>query len=162
MCLLTNAPKILTRDVSYQDHRNWADFEGSILIDHMGITVSDLAKSKEFYSKSLAALGYVLINDSSNSISLAVKDGFGKSTDPAGDIWLSVGIPMVPRPHFAFSAASHKAVDAFFAAGVAAGGTDNGAPRTRSQYHLDYYAAFLLDPDGYNIEAVCHSAVDKA
>ena len=68
---------------------------------------------------------------------------------------------MVPRPHFAFSAASRMAVDAFFAAGVAAGGTDNGAPRIRSQYHSNYYAAFLLDPDGYNIEAVCHSAADQ-
>ncbi|WP_247225280.1 VOC family protein [Yoonia sp. F2084L] len=127
----------------------------------MGITVSGLAKSKEFYSKTLAALGYVLVNDSSSSVSLAVKDGYGKSADPAGDIWLSMGKPMVPRPHFAFSAASRMAVDAFFAAGVAAGGTDNGAPRIRSQYHSNYYAAFLLDPDGYNIEAVCHSASDQ-
>ena len=127
----------------------------------MGITVSDLAKSKGFYSKSLAALGYVLVNDSSSSVSLAIKDGYGKSTDPAGDIWLSMGKPMVPRPHFAFSAASRMAVDAFFTAGVAAGGTDNGAPRIRSQYHSNYYAAFLLDPDGYNIEAVYHSAADQ-
>lgn len=127
----------------------------------MGITVSDLTKSREFYSKCLAALGYALINDNPNSISLAVKDGYGKSTDPAGDIWLSQGVPMVPRPHFAFSAASRITVDAFFAAGVAAGGTDNGAPSIRSQYHSNYYAAFLLDPDGYNIEAVCHSAADQ-
>ena len=128
-------PNFLAYGVRYQDYRIWAECEGNILIDHMGITVSDLAKSKGFYSKSLAALGYVLVNDSSSSVSLAVKDGYGKSTDPAGDIWLSMGKPMVPRPHFPFSAASRMAVDAFFTAGVAAGGTDNGAPRIRSQHH---------------------------
>lgn len=137
------------------------EYEGNVLIDHMGITVDDLAKSKAFYSKSLASLGYVLVNDNSSSVSLAVKDGYGKSTDPAGDIWLSIGSPMVPRPHFAFSAASRMAVDAFFAAGIAAGGTDNGGPRIRSQYHSNYYAAYLLDPDGHNIEAVCHSSTDQ-
>ena len=69
---------------------------------------------------------------------------------------------MVPRVHFAFSAASQMAVDAFFAAGIASGGTDNGEPRTRPQYRPNYYAAFLLDPDGYNIEAVCHSGGNQA
>jgi catechol 2,3-dioxygenase-like lactoylglutathione lyase family enzyme len=161
ICFRTNSPNFLAHGVRCQDYRILAECEGNILIDHMGITVSDLEKSKGFYSKSLAALGYVLVNDSPNSVSFAVKDGYGKSTDPAGDIWLSIGKPMVPRPHFAFSAASRMVVDAFFAAGVAAGGTENGAPRIRSQYHSNYYAAFLLDPDGYNIEAVCHSAADQ-
>ena len=126
------------------------------MIDHIGITARDLEKSRVFHSKSLAALGNNLITYNSNSVSFAVKDGYGKSTEPAGDIWLSVGIPMVPCPHFAFSAASQASVDAFFLAGAAASGTDNGAPRFRSQYHSNYYAAFLHDPDGYNIEAVCH------
>ena len=132
------------------------------MIDHMGITVSDLKKSKAFYSKSLAALGYVLIRDNPTSISFGVKDGHGKSTDPGGDFWLSVGVPMAPPVHFAFSAASQVTVDAFFAAGITSGGTDNGAPRIRTQYHSNYYAAFLLDPDGYNIEAVCHSGTNQA
>ena len=158
----TNALNLLAHSVGYQDKGNRAEFGGSVLIDHLGITVSDLVKSKEFYSKSLAALGYTLITDNSKSVSFAVEDGYGKSTDPAGDIWLSIGVPMVPRPHFAFSAASQASVDAFFLEGVAAGGTDNGAPRIRSQYHSNYYAAFLLDPDGYNIEAVCHLGIDQA
>lgn len=162
MSMRSNSPNLLTHGVGYQDQGNRAEFEGNLLIDHIGITVSNLAISREFYSKSLATLGYALTTDNSNSVSFAVGDGYGKSTDPAGDIWLSVGIPMVPRPHFAFSGASRASVDAFFLAGVAAGGTDNGAPRIRSQYHSNYYAAFLHDPDGYNIEAVCHLGTDQA
>ncbi len=65
---------------------------------------------------------------------------------------------MTPRVHFAFNAASRMDVDAFFAAGLAAGGIENGASGLRPQYHPNYYAAFVLDPDGYNIEAVCHAA----
>ena len=127
------------------------------MIDHMGITVSDIKRSRAFYSKVLEVLGYVPITDKPTSISFGVKDGYGKSTDPSGDFWLSEGVPMVPRVHFAFSAASQNTVDAFFTAGITSGGTDNGSPGIRSKYHLNYYAAFLLDPDGYNIEAVCHS-----
>ncbi len=127
------------------------------MIDHMGITVSDIEKSKAFYSKTLGALGYVLCKNSPNAISFGVCEGHGKSADPGGDFWLSEGIPMTPRVHFAFNAASRPDVDAFFAAGLAADGIDNGAPKLRAHYHPDYYAAFLLDPDGYNIEAVCHA-----
>ncbi len=65
---------------------------------------------------------------------------------------------MTPRPHFAFSAAARADVDAFHAAGLAADGSDNGAPGLRADYHPHYYAAYVLDPDGYNIEAVCHAA----
>ncbi len=127
------------------------------MIDHSGLSVSNLGKSKEFYTEVLGTLGYVICMSSSDAVSFGIQEGPGKSTDPAGDFWLSEDTPMVPRPHFAFSAASRADVDSFFAAGVAIGGIDNGAPGLRPQYHPHYYAAFLLDPDGYNIEAVCHT-----
>ena len=127
------------------------------MIDHMGSTVSDIEKSKAFYSKTLAALGYVLRKNGPDAISFGVREGHGKSADPGGDFWLSEGSPMTPRVHIAFNAASRADVDAFFAAGLAADGIDNGAPKLRTNYHPRYYAAFLLDPDGYNIEAVCHA-----
>ena len=128
------------------------------MIDHMGLTVSNIAKSKEFYSNALQPLGYVLCKNSHGAASFGVREGHGKSADPGGDFWLSEGAPMTPRVHFAFNAASRLDVDAFFAASLADGGIDNGAPGLRPQYHPNYYAAFVLDPDGYNIEAVCHVA----
>ena len=94
---------------------------------------------------------------SPDAVSFGVREGHGKSTDPGGDFWLSKNTPMEPRAHFAFNSASRHDVDAFFAAGIAAGGTKNGAPGLRTDYHPHYYAAFVLDPDGYNIEAVCHT-----
>ncbi len=127
------------------------------MIDHLGITVSNIQSSTAFYVKTLGALGYVLCKTRPNTISFGVQQGHGKSTDPSGDFWLSHGSPMTPRTHIAFSAASRADVDAFFAAGIAAGGVEHGKPKLRTQYHPDYYAAYLLDPDGYNIEAVCHT-----
>lgn len=127
------------------------------MIDHMDIAVSDIDRSKTFYSKTLAALGYVLCRDGPDAVSFGVREGHGKSADPGGDFWIYEGPPMTPRPHVAFSAASRGDVDAFHAAGIAAGGTDNGAPGLRVPYHPHYYAAFVFDPDGYNIEAVCHA-----
>lgn len=126
------------------------------MIDHIGITVSDISISKKFYQRALAPLGHVLCVDRANTISFGVPNGDGKSADPGGEFWLSVGDPMVPRLHFAFSAASREAVEAFFREGLVAGGADNGAPGLRAGYHPDYYAAYLIDPDGYNVEAVCH------
>lgn len=127
------------------------------MIDHIGITVSDIETSKAFYSAALGALGYVLRKNSPRAVSFGVRDGHGKSSDPGGDLWLSEGPPMTPRVHFAFNAAARADVDAFFADGLAAGGIENGAPGLRAHYHSHYYAAFVLDPDGYNIEAVCHA-----
>ena len=127
------------------------------MIDHVRITVSDIVKSRDFYSQALGALGYVVCKRGLKTVSFGVLDGHGKSADPGGEFWLSESSPMVPRAHVAFSASSHQAVNAFFAAGSVAGGTNNGSPGHRSHYHPDYYAAFLLDPDGYNIEAVCHT-----
>lgn len=128
------------------------------MIDHIGITVANIEKSKVFYLKTLGVLGYVLIRSNAKSVSFGVRSGYGISSDPGGDFWLSKGAPTSPRLHFAFSAASRTDVDAFFAAGMGVGGIGNGAPGLRLQYHPNYYAAFLLDPDGYNIEAVCHLA----
>ncbi len=128
------------------------------MIDHMGITVSNIGKSKEFYSKALEPLGYVLCKNSPRAVSFGAREGHGKRADPGGDFWLSEGTPMTPRVHFAFNAASRMEVDAFFAASLAAGGVENGAPGLRPHYHPNYYAAFVLDPDGYNVEAVCHVA----
>ena len=128
------------------------------MIDHMGLTVSSIAKSKAFYAEALQPLGYVLCKNSPSAASFGVREGQGKSADPGGDFWLSEDTPMSPRVHFAFNAASRMDVDAFFAASLSAGGIENGAPGLRPHYHPNYYAAFVLDPDGYNIEAVCHAA----
>ncbi|MBT3558273.1 MAG: VOC family protein [Rhodospirillales bacterium] len=128
------------------------------MIDHMGITVSNIEKSKKFYHQTLSALGYALGMEKPDSVSFRVSEGYGISTDPAGDFWIYEDAPMVPRIHIAFSARSRAYVDAFHAAALAAGGTENGKPGLRLEYHPNYYAAFVLDPDGYNIEAVCHVA----
>ena len=89
-------------------------------------------------------------------IGVGVASGPGASSDPHGDFWIFAAPPMTPRPHLAFTAASRAVVDAFHRAALDAGATDNGAPGPRPQYHAGSYAAFVLDPDGYNIEAVCH------
>jgi predicted lactoylglutathione lyase len=86
-----------------------------------------------------------------------VPEGFGRSGDPGGDFWISLGEPSVPRIHFAFAPATRSLVDKAYAAALQAGGTDNGPPGLRPRYHPDYYAASVLDPDGYNAEFVCHT-----
>jgi len=126
------------------------------MIDHLGISVSNIEQSKVFYLRVLGALGYVVGGNGPGFVGFGVPEGTGKSADPGGDFWISEGPLMTPRVHIAFSAASRADVDAFYAAGVAAGGTDNGEPGVRAHNHPSYYAAFVLDPDGYNIEAVCH------
>ncbi|MDQ7990871.1 MAG: VOC family protein [Candidatus Dactylopiibacterium sp.] len=130
------------------------------MIDHTGINVSDYAVSKRFYEAALAPLGYAVRLD------LGDAAGFGGQThgadDPGGDFWISVGTPYQPRSHIAFRAVSEAQVAAFHAAAIAAGGIDNGAPGPRPQYHTGYYAAFVRDPDGYNIEAVFHAGAAQA
>jgi len=128
------------------------------MLDHTGINVSDMVKSRAFYTAALAPLGYSIREDFGEAAGFGVAEGYGKALDPGGDFWISAGPLNTPRPHFAFSAQSRAVVDAFFAAAIAAGGTSNGGPGVRTIYHPDYYAAFVLDPDGYNIEAVCHRA----
>lgn len=129
------------------------------MLDHTGINVSDLARSKAFYRAALAPLRYEIRKEhGAAAAGFGVPDGPGKSPDPAGDFWIAQGDPQTPRIHIAFTAASRAEVDAFYRAALAAGGKDNGPPGLRPQYHAGYYAAFVLDPDGYNIEAVCHNA----
>lgn len=126
------------------------------MIDHTGINVSNPARSREFYDRALAPLGYKqLMQVPTEHTGGVVVVGYGEPGKP--DFWLNEGAPQTPRHHIAFRAASREAVDAFYAAALAAGGTDNGPPGPRPFYHPDYYGAFVRDPDGYNIEAVCHT-----
>ena len=118
------------------------------MIDHTGVTVSDVAKSKPFYRAALGPLGYGIVMEFEGAV------GFG--VPPKPDFWIGEGKPNVPPIHVAFRADSRTQVDAFYKAAMAAGGRDNGAPGPRPHYHANYYGAFVLDPDGHNIEAVCH------
>lgn len=132
------------------------------MLDHISIIVSDFARSKRFYEAVLHPLGYRLMTELPEAAGFGVSDGEGKSGDPGGDFWIARGKPVPPLVHVAFNAASSDAVDAFHAAALAAGGRDNGAPGLRPQYHARYYAAFVFDPDGYNIEAVCHAGASRS
>lgn len=126
------------------------------MIDHTGIRTLDLERSARFYEAALAPLGYRLLKRIPGVVGLGIPAGPGASLDPGGDFWIAEAEPFTPRLHVAFSAPDRAAVDAFHAAALAAGGTDNGGPGLRPIYHPRYYAAFVLDPDGYNIEAVFH------
>ena len=131
------------------------------VLDHLCISVSDLARSRRFYEAALMPLGYRVVSLSGRTIGFGVPEGPGRSADPGGDFWLAEETFGPPLPHFAFAAATRAAVDAFFAAALAAGGTDNGAPGLRPRYHPGYYAAFIIDPDGYNVEAVYHRPANE-
>ncbi|MGO9459240.1 MAG: VOC family protein [Rhodomicrobium sp.] len=127
------------------------------MIDHTGITVSDFQLSRQFYTSTLAPLGYALLMEVP-AAETGGQDaaGFGVAAKP--DFWIGGGTPNVPPVHIAFHAANRAQVDAFYKAAIAAGGRDHGAPGLRPHYHANYYGAFVLDPDGHNIEAVCHQA----
>ena len=122
------------------------------MIDHIGLAVTDLARAKAFYARALEPLGMRLLMDFPSDGSGAAA-GFG-DTDHA-EFWIGDGKPADHSTHVAFRAADRAAVDAFHAAALEAGGSDNGAPGLRP-YHENYYGAFVFDPDGNNIEAVCH------
>lgn len=124
------------------------------MIDHTGFNVSDLEASKAFYLKALASLGYGISLEFEGAVGFSAQQGTGD--DPGGDFWIGAGEPQTPRVHMAFRAASEKQVQDFYGAAIEAGGKDNGAPGERPHYHPGYYAAFVLDPDGHNIEAVYH------
>jgi catechol 2,3-dioxygenase-like lactoylglutathione lyase family enzyme len=127
------------------------------MIDHTGLTVSQPLESRRFYTDALAPLGYSLLMEvPTEHTGGRVVLGFGAAPKP--DFWLAEGSPNEPRLHIAFRAESRAQVDAFHRAALAAGGRDNGAPGLRPHYHASYYGAFVLDPDGHNIEAVCHEA----
>jgi catechol 2,3-dioxygenase-like lactoylglutathione lyase family enzyme len=127
------------------------------MLDHAGFPVSDYERSKAFYLQALAPLGYALVMEVQQHENDAPAAGFGANGKP--DLWIG-GEGGLQRPiHIAIAAQDRAAVDAFYRAAIAAGGKDNGAPGLRPHYHPNYYAAFVLDPDGHNIEAVCHTPV---
>ncbi len=122
-----------------------------MILDHIGLSISDFARSKEFYTKALAPLKIGPVAEFEGYA------GFGRQGKP--EFWFSEGAEKQKPMHIAFSAGSREEVDAFYEAAIAAGGKDNGKPGVREIYHPNYYGAFVLDPDGHNIEAVCHKAV---
>jgi catechol 2,3-dioxygenase-like lactoylglutathione lyase family enzyme len=129
------------------------------MIDHIGFPVSDYERSKAFYLKALAPLDYSIVMEmmQERPPAEAPAAGFGAKGKP--DFWIG-GEGGLDKPlHVAIVAKDRATVDAFYAfyaAAIAAGGRDNGAPGIRAHYHANYYGAFVLDPDGHNIEAVCH------
>ena len=126
------------------------------MIDHTGIIVRDFEASKKFYQDTLKAIGYELLLEFPASVTGHTDvAGFGEDGKP--DFWISKGTPG-QSIHVAFRVKSRAIVDAFHKAALAAQGLDNGAPGLRPHYHANYYAAFIHDADGHNIEAVCHEA----
>ena len=118
------------------------------MLDHVGIGVSDYARSKAFYEAALKPLGFEVLMEFED-----VACGLGRDRKP----WFWVTSRERSGPiHLAFTAPDRATVDAFHEAALAAGATDNGAPGLREHYHPSYYGAFVLDPDGNNVEAVCH------
>ncbi len=128
-----------------------------MMIDHVSITVGDLERATRFYDAVMTVLGHPCVRRTPQGL------GYGRRNRPDDDghsymsVLLGDGV-VADRRHWAFRAPSRAAVDAFHAAAVAAGGRDDGPPGLRPQYHEHYYAAFVLDPDGNRIEAVCHRA----
>jgi catechol 2,3-dioxygenase-like lactoylglutathione lyase family enzyme len=121
-------------------------------LDHISFQASDYDKSRAFYIAALAPLGINAMMEFGEAGERTT--GFGDSTP---FFWLGEGDGLVGRLHVSFSAGSHAQVQGFHAAAMAAGALDNGGPGLRAEYHPTYYAAFVLDPDGHNIEAVCHA-----
>ena len=117
----------------------------STTIDHVGVNVSDYEKAKRFYIAALKPLNVTVLNDYGTVIGMGDKFPY---------LWISEG--PAGHVHLAFRAETRAMVDAFYAAAIKAGGKDNGKPGLRKEYHEHYYGAFVHDPDGHNIEAVCH------
>jgi len=126
------------------------------MIDHIGVNVSEPKRSRAFYEAALAPIGYALRIEvpTEHTGGIAVL-GYGEAGKP--DFWVTEGDPHGVRIHVAFRAKTRAQVDAFYSAAIAAGGTDNGKPGVRPHYHEHYYGAFVRDPDGHNIEVVCHA-----
>jgi catechol 2,3-dioxygenase-like lactoylglutathione lyase family enzyme len=130
------------------------------MIDHIGIGASDFEASKRFYDAALAPLGITSLMEVTPEQSGGYHGiGYGKDGKPF--FWLSNDGPRGTGIHIAFSASSRSQVDAFYAAALSAGGKDNGPAGLRPHYHATYYGAFVFDPDGINVEAVCHAPEPK-
>jgi catechol 2,3-dioxygenase-like lactoylglutathione lyase family enzyme len=119
------------------------------MFDHLGFAVADFPKSRAFYLSALAPLGGRVVMEGPDFA------GFGREARP--QFWIGTGQAPTTRLHLAFTARSRAEVRAFYEAAIAAGGADNGPPGLRPNYHPNYYGAFVIDPNGHNIEAVCHS-----
>jgi catechol 2,3-dioxygenase-like lactoylglutathione lyase family enzyme len=126
------------------------------MLDHVGFAVADAERSRRFYEQALAPLGITLIMTVTPDKTEAggTVHGFGSNGKPY--FWVGDNEAVGEGTHVAFAAESRAEVDAFYEAALAAGGRDNGPPGIRAHYHPNYYAAFVFDPDGINIEAVCH------
>jgi catechol 2,3-dioxygenase-like lactoylglutathione lyase family enzyme len=124
------------------------------MLDHIGFPVADFARSKAFYERALVPLGYRVVMEV--NLSDDGEDGYAGFGAGRPQFWIGTGKPLQGRLHVAFMAKNRAEVRAFYEAALAAGGSDNGAPGLRPHYHENYYGAFVLDPDGHNIEAVTH------
>ena len=126
------------------------------MLDHIGLAVSDINRSRAFYEAALKPLGIgVVMEVTAEETGADAHAGFGEQGQPY--FWIGTGAKPKGGTHVAFAAGTRAAVDAFHETALKAGGRDNGAPGLRPHYHPDYYGAFVLDPDGNNIEAVCHT-----
>ncbi len=129
--------------------------EGSVILDHVSITVNDLAAAAPFYDAVMAALDVPCVWREADGIGYGIRSTAAVEAGSYLTILERPGV-VADRRHWAFRAQDHAMVNAFHAAGLAAGGRDDGPPGPRPHYHPAYYAAFLLDPDGNRVEAVCH------
>jgi catechol 2,3-dioxygenase-like lactoylglutathione lyase family enzyme len=126
------------------------------MLDHVGFAVADAERSKTFYEQALAPLGIGLIMTVAPDKTEAGGTAYGFGSDGKPYFWIGDNEAVGEGTHVAFAADNRRQVDAFYEAALAAGGRDNGAPGIRAHYHPNYYGAFIFDPDGINIEAVCH------
>jgi catechol 2,3-dioxygenase-like lactoylglutathione lyase family enzyme len=125
------------------------------MLDHIGLAVADFDRARAFYRAALKPLGLgVVMEVTAEETGGGAHAGFGDEDKPF--FWIGTGAKPKGGAHVAFAAQTRAEVDAFHAAAIAAGGRDNGAPGLRPHYHPNYYSAFVYDPDGNNIEAVCH------
>jgi catechol 2,3-dioxygenase-like lactoylglutathione lyase family enzyme len=124
------------------------------MLDHIGLPVADFARSKAFYVEALAPLGHRIVKEV--SLSEDGQDGYAGFGAERPQFWIGTGKPLQSRLHVAFIAKTRAEVRAFYEAALKAGGQDNGPPGLRPHYHENYYGAFVIDPDGHNIEAVNH------
>lgn len=118
------------------------------MFDHVGLGVTNYAASKAFFLAALEPLGVAVVMEGEYGA------GLGQKGKPS--LWLYESAGQPSPLHLAFTAASRKQVDEFYRAAIEAGGKDNGAPGLRPHYHANYYGAFVIGPDGHNVEAVCH------
>ena len=127
------------------------------MLDHLGLAVSNLTRSRRFYLVALAPLSLGIVMEvTKEQTGKYAGTGFGANNKPF--FWIGTGDHLSGPVHVAFTASSRAEVDGCYKAALSVGGRDNGAPGVRAHYHPNYYGAFVMDPDGNNVEVVCHSA----